>query len=114
MLTGSAQQVVGAIDAAQTAGALWFGLQADQSVNWPETVVSSVAFNWTPSLGQMVESILGGTYGGTAFELSFANGGMTLVYGGVDVPPDVVQAADITIAAINAGDIEIARELPEE
>jgi basic membrane protein A len=114
VLTGSAQQVVGAIDAVQSAGGYWFGLQADQSVNWPETVVSSVAFNWTPSLGKMVESILGGSYGGTAFELSFANGGMTLVYGGVDVPMDVVQAADITIAAINAGDVEIARELPEE
>ena len=114
VLTGSAQQVVGAIDAVQTAGGYWFGLQADQSVNWPETVVSSVAFNWTPSLGKMIESILGGSYGGTAFELSFANGGMTLVYGGVDVPMDVAQAADITIAAINAGDVEIARELPEE
>jgi hypothetical protein len=62
----------------------------------------------------MVDSILGGNYGGTAFELSFANGGMKLVYGGVDVPPEVVQAADITIEAIDAGDVEVARDLPEE
>jgi basic membrane protein A len=114
VFTGSAQQVVGAIDAVQSAGGYWFGLQADQSVNWPETVVSSVVFNWQPAIGQMIESILAGRYGGTAFELSFANGGMELVYGGADVPAEVQEAADATIAAINAGEIEVARELPEE
>ena len=112
VLTGSAQQVVGAIDAVQAAGGYWFGLQADQSVNWPETVVSSVAFNWTPSLADMLETILGGAYGGKAYELTFDNGGMELVYGGVEVPAEVTEAADSTIAAINAGEIEVARELP--
>jgi hypothetical protein len=39
---------------------------------------------------------------------------MELVYGGADVPAEVQEAADATIAAINAGEIEVARELPEE
>ena len=55
VLTGSAQQVVGAIDAVQAAGMVWFGTQSDQSGNWPETVVASQVYNWTPTIGMMVE-----------------------------------------------------------
>lgn len=112
VLTGSAQQVVGAIDAVQAAGGYWFGLQADQSVNWPETVVASGVFNWTPSLGRMVESILTGKPGGSAYELSFANGGIALVYGQADIPDEVRQAGAAAIEQIVSGEIEVSREAP--
>lgn len=113
VLTGSAQQVVGAIDAVQSAGGYWFGLQADQSVNWPTTVVASGVFNWTPSLGRMVESILTGNGGGTAYELSFANGGITMVYGEAEVDESIVASANDTIAAIVSGAITVEREAAE-
>jgi basic membrane protein A and related proteins len=113
VLTGSAQQVVGAIDAVQAADGLWFGTQSDQSGNWPETVVASQVFNWTPVLGQMLESILSGSLGGTAYELSLSNGGLRIVYGGVEVPEEVVAAADAAMAGIEDGSIIVERELPE-
>ncbi|MFN8376293.1 MAG: BMP family protein [Anaerolineae bacterium] len=113
VLTGSAQQVVGAIDAAQAAGAVWFGTQSDQSVNWPTTVVASQVFNWAPTLGQMVDKILIGTYGGTAYEISLANGGLRIVYGGVELPAEVTAAADAAIAGIIDGSIVVAQELPQ-
>ena len=113
VLTGSAQQVPGAIDAIEAVGGLWFGTQSDQSVNWPETVVASQVYNWTPVVGSMLENVLRGEFGGTAYELSLANGGLEIVWGGVDVPEDVMAAADAAAAAIESGEIVVAQELPE-
>ncbi len=113
ILTGSSQMVVGAIEAIQAAGGYWFGTQSDQSGQWPETVVASQVFNWTPTLGNMVELIVKGVYGGEAYALTFANGGLQIGYGGVDMPADVVDAANATIDGIVSGAIEVMQELPE-
>lgn len=114
VLTGSAQQVVGAIDAVESAGGLWFGTQSDQSPDWPETVVASQVYDWAPTLMDMLEKIAEGTLGGTAYNLTLENEGLQIVYGEVEVPEEVIEAADEAIAAIIAGDIVVARELPEE
>lgn len=113
VLTGSAQQVVGAIEAIQAESGLWFGTQSDQSAQWPETVVASQVFNWTPSLGNMVENIVTGQYGGEAYNLTFANGGLQIAFGGVEVPAELAAAVDEAIAAIAAGDIMVEQELAE-
>lgn len=113
VLTGSAQQVPGAIDAIQAAGGLWFGTQSDQSGNWPETVVASQVYNLTPVVGSIMENVLRGELGGTAYALSLAEGGLEIVYGGVEVPDDVIAAADAAAAGIIAGDIVVAQELQE-
>jgi basic membrane protein A and related proteins len=113
VLTGSAQQVVGAIDAIEAADGYWFGTQSDQSVNWPETVVASQVFNWTPVVGKMIENVVTGTNGGEAYELSLANGGLKIVYGSVELPADVQAAADDAIASIVEGAITVERELPQ-
>ncbi len=113
ILTGSAQQVVGAIDAVEAAGGLWFGLQADQTLNWPTTVAATAVFNWQPILGRMVDSILTGSLGAQAYELSFANGGMKMVFGDVDIPASVFAAAEEALAAIASGEIVVSRDLPQ-
>lgn len=113
VLTGSAQQVVGAIEAVQAAGGYWFGTQSDQSANWPQTVVASQEFNWVPVVGNMIERILLGQRGGVAYALTLSNGGLEIVYGGVEVPADVLEAANAAIAGIKAGEIEVLQQLPE-
>jgi basic membrane protein A len=113
VLTGSAQQVPGAIEAIEAVGGYWFGTQSDQSEQWPDTVVASQVFNWTPVLGDMVEQIVSGVYGGTAYALTLDNGGLKIVYGGVDLPAEIVDAANAAIDGIVAGEIEVAQELPE-
>ncbi len=113
VLTGSAQQVVGAIEAIQAAGGYWFGTQSDQSGQWPDTVVASQVFNWTPVLGQMVELIVKGQLGGEAYNLTFANGGLQIVYGGVELPAGIVEAANAAIASIKSGEVVVQKELPE-
>jgi basic membrane protein A len=112
VLTGSAQQVVGAIDAIKAKGGYWFGTQSDQSGNWPETVVASQVFNWSPVLGQMIDSVLSGTKGGVAYDLTLDNGGLTIVYGGVKVSDDVKAAADKAVADITSGAVSVQKELP--
>jgi basic membrane protein A and related proteins len=113
VLTGSAQQVVGAIDAVQAAGGVWFGTQSDQSGNWPETVVASQVYNWSPVVGNMIDLILGGTKGGVAYELSLANAGLDIQFGGVEVADDVMAAGMEAADAVAAGEIVVEQELPE-
>ncbi len=113
VLTGSAQQVPGAIDAVQAVGGYWFGTQSDQSGNWPETVVASQVYNWTPVVGSMIENVLKGTLGGEAFNLTLNNGGLEIVYGGVEVPQEIIDAANAAIAGIQSGEIVVQQELPE-
>jgi len=113
VLSGSAQQVIGAIEAIQAAGGYWFGTQSDQSGEWPETVVASQVFNWTPVLGRIVELVATGVYGGEAYSLTFANGGLKIVYGGVDIPAEVIDAANAAIEAIKSGEIVVQQQLPE-
>ena len=113
VLTGSAQQVVGAIEAIQAAGGYWFGTQSDQSPQWPDTVVASQVYNWAPVIGRMVELVATGTYGGEAYTLTFENGGLQIVYGGVELPQEVIDAANAAIEGIVSGEIEVMQELPE-
>lgn len=114
VLTGSAQQVVGAIEKVQEASGYWFGTQSDQSGQWPETVVASQVFNWNPVVARMIDLTLKGQRGGEAFELSLANGGLRIGFGGVEVPQEILDAAAEAEAAIASGEIVVQRELPQE
>jgi basic membrane protein A len=104
ILTGSAQQVVGAITAAKDKGAKWFGTQSDQSSLAPETVVATQVFDWQETLKDMIALNKAGTYGGKAYALTLANDGLKIVYN-QEVPADVKAAADAAIEGIEAGTI---------
>ncbi|WP_420628022.1 BMP family protein [Candidatus Leptofilum sp.] len=109
VLTGSSQQVVGAIGVAAEAGIPWLGIQADQSPAGPDVVVSTVLYNWTPTLLEMITSNQAGDYGGRVLQLTLANGGQTLVYDD-SLPADAVAAAQAAEAGIIDGSIEIVAE----
>ncbi len=113
VLTGSAQQVVGAIDAIQAAKGYWFGTQWDQSGQWPDTVVVSQVYDWVPTLTDMITKIQGGTLGDTVYTLTLENKGQTFVYGKVTVPDAVKAAADQATADIIAGTIVVKQDLSE-
>jgi basic membrane protein A len=95
VLTGSSQQVVGAIDAISNTGGYWFATQWDQSEQWPDTVVVSQVYDWKPSQRDMIEKIKAGELGGTVYTLTLENGGQVFVYGQVDivVNPTMEEAA---------------------
>ena len=107
VLTGSAQQVVGAVGVAKDAGVLWFGTQSDQTSLAPDVVVASQLYDWTGTLNDMIAKIQAGELGGTAYSLTLENGGLKIVYNdGVEVPDDVKAAADEAIQGIIDGSID--------
>lgn len=113
VLTGSSQQVVGAIDAIAEAGGYWFATQWDQSEQWPDTVVVSQVYDWKPSLSDMIEKIQAGTLGGTVYTLTLENEGQKFVYGDVEISEDVMAAAEAAIDGIISGEIVVSPTLEE-
>ncbi len=93
VLTGSAQQVVGAIGVASEQGVPWIGTQSDQSSLAPDIVVASQVYDWDGVLSDMIKKNQAGEYGGTAYALTLANGGLVMQYAdGLDA--DAVAAAE--------------------
>jgi len=106
VLTGSAQQVVGAIGVASEKGIPWLGTQADQSSIAPEIVVASQLYDWDGVVLDMIQKHQAGEYGGTAYALTLTNGGLVMEYAdGLD--PDAVAAAEEAAAQVAAGEIDV-------
>jgi basic membrane protein A len=109
VLTGSAQQVVGAIGIAKENSVPWLGVQADQSSVAPETVVASAVYNWHDTLLAMIKDHQAGTLGGKVVDLTYANGGIQTVYSD-SLPPEAVDAAKAAEAGLIDGSITITAE----
>src|SRR3990172_377031 len=108
MLTGTAQMVTGAIGIAKDNGVLWFGTQSNQSSLAPDIVVASQVYHWEVVLAQIIDSIKGGTLGGTAFAINLANGGEVIEYNSAyQVPQDVLDLAAQTAKGIADGSITV-------
>lgn len=106
VLTGSAQQVVGAIGVAKEAGVPWIGTQSDQSTLAPDIVIASQLYNWDGVLSDIINKHLAGEYGGTAYALTLKNGGLVMKFAdGLDA--DAVAAADAASADIVAGSVNV-------
>ena len=106
VLTGSAQQVVGAVGAAKENGVKWLGTQSDQTSLGPDVVVVNQVYEWTGTVKDMIAKIQAGELGGTAYNLTLANGGLVIAYNSaVAVPDDVKAAADAAIVGIEDGSI---------
>ncbi len=106
VLTGSAQMVVGAVSAADQAGALWFGTQANQTSLAPSIVVASQVYHWEVALRPIFDDISAGTLSGTAYTANLANGGLVIEYNpDYPVSPEARQRADQLVEAIVNGSI---------
>lgn len=109
VLTGSAQQVVGAVGVAKEAGVPWLGVQSDQSPLAPDTVVATVLYDWQPTLLAMITAHQAGEYGNQVFQLTLANKGQTMIYAD-SLPAEAVAAAQAAAQGIMDGTIEIVPE----
>jgi basic membrane protein A len=109
VLTGTSQAMVGAVGAAQEAGALWFATQSNQTELAPDTVVASQVYHWEGILGEIIDGIAGGTLGGEMLEINLENEGIVMEFND-DVAIDDAEAAkallDETVAGIVSGEID--------
>ncbi len=111
MLTGTAQMVVGAVGVAEENGVLWFGTQSSQTSLAPDIVVANQVYDWSVALDEMLALIKEGTYGGTAYTITLANGGLVMDYNaGYDLPDDIKALADEAVEGIIDGSIVIPVE----
>jgi basic membrane protein A len=108
VLTGSAQQVVGAIGVAKEKGIPWMGTQSDQSPLAPDIVVSTQLYDWKQTLLDMIGKHQGGELGGTAYVLTLENG-LTMRFAD-SLPEEAVTAAREAAAGIIDGSITIELE----
>ena len=107
VLAGTAQMVVGAIGVAEENDVLWFGTQASQTSLAPDIVVANQIYRWDVVLNEIIDLIGEGTLGGESFVIDLANGGQVMEFNDdFDLPADVKELADATIAGIIAGSIE--------
>lgn len=109
VLTGSSQQVVGAIGVAKENGVPWLGVQADQSTAAPDTVVASAIYDWTGLLKDILAKRAAGVMGGEVLELTYANGGIRTIYSDA-LPADAVAAAKAAEQGLADGSITIVVE----
>ncbi len=105
VLTGSAQMVVGAVDAAAAQGALWFGTQANQTSLAPEIVVASQVYHWEVILRPILDDIAAGRLAGASRSITLANKGLLIEYNdGYALPSEIRQRADELVAEISSGE----------
>ena len=111
VLTGTAQMVVGAVGVADTSGALWFGTQASQTSLAPNIVVANQVYDWSAFVAKMISLNKEGTYGGEAYTITLANGGLVMDYNSdYSISDDVKALADAAVAGIIDGSIVIPVE----
>lgn len=111
ILTGSAQQVVGAIGVAKEAGVPWLGTQSDQSSLAPDLVVANQVYDWTGTVNDMITKIKAGELGGTAYVLTLENGGLKVVFNeGYAADEGLMAAADEATQGIIDGSISALSE----
>jgi basic membrane protein A and related proteins len=109
VLTGSSQSVVGSIGAAKdSGGVLWFGTQADQASLAPGLVVASQVYDWTGMLKDILAKRKAGTFGGTSYTLTLANGGLKVAYNpGYALAASAKVAAEAAVKGISKGSIKV-------
>ena len=106
ILTGSAQQVVGAIGVAKDAGVPWMGTQSDQSSLAPEVVALNQVYDFTGVIKDMIAKHNAGTMGGTVYTLTLANGGLVETFNPqFPVSDEIKAAADAAVKSIVDGNI---------
>ncbi|MCB0109415.1 MAG: BMP family protein [Caldilineaceae bacterium] len=106
VLTGSAQQVVGAIGVAADNGVLWLGTQADQTPLAPDFVVANQLYDWTGVVKDMIALHKEGTLGGKTYVLTLTDGLKLQLNDNPAITDEIRAAADAAIAGIEAGDID--------
>ena len=110
VLTGSAQQTVGAIRAAAEAGVYWMSTDVDQSSLAPEAVIASQVLNFKEVVRYIINAREDNVYGGEHLPLSFANGFLTYEINEnlESLIDDELQALlDETLEKLKNGEIEI-------
>ncbi len=112
ILTGSAQQTVGAIRVVdEYDGIYWLSTDMDQSSLAPQSVLVAQAYDFEAVVQQMIDNREKGVLGGSHLPLSFANGSLSLVWNDAlaseVISPEIRENVETAMQMIIDGEIEI-------
>ena len=114
ILTGTAQQSVGAIRVAEGAGnVFWLSSDMDQSSLAPKTVLAAQAYNFSKVIEEMIDSRSKGVLGGKHLPLTLKNGMEEIVYNpqlASEITPDMKTKLDAAKKQIIDGTLKISVE----
>ncbi len=109
ILTGTSQSIPGAVSVVKERGGLWLGVQWDTIPLAPENVLASLVYDWTPILDDIIGNMGQGILGGKAYDLTFANGGLQILWNienlGDVITPELIELGDSLAEQIIAGEI---------
>lgn len=107
ILSGVDPQVVGALSVLRDAKKYWLGTQCNQATEWPEVVIAAQVYDWTSLLERAVTARKAGTAGGSADELTLADGLRIEFNDSIAVPDAVKEAAESAVKQIIAGEVKV-------
>ncbi|MEW5813805.1 MAG: BMP family protein [Spirochaetota bacterium] len=111
ILTGTAQQVVGAIQAvSEKSGIYWFSNDMDQSPLSPQHIIASQAYDWKDVVKYIITSYQKGKLGGEQIMLDLANGRVNIVFNPELKPlitPDIDTLFKETLQKIKKGELKV-------
>jgi basic membrane protein A len=114
ILTGSAQQSVGAINVTKEFdGLFWLSTDMDQSSLSPETVLAAQVYDFKKVVQSMLDNRAQGVLGGKHLELTFANGSLSLVFNeqlASEITDDIQAKIDEATQQLIEGKLEISLE----
>ncbi|MHC1771521.1 MAG: BMP family protein [Flexilinea sp.] len=107
ILTGTSQSIPGAVSVVKERNGLWMGVQWDTIPLAPENVLVSLVYDWTPILSEIISNMAEGVYGGAAYDLTFENGGLKILWNNenLDIDQELIDMADELAQKIVAGEI---------
>ncbi|MEZ4706831.1 MAG: BMP family protein [Caldilineaceae bacterium] len=106
VLTGSAQQVVGAIGVAAENKVPWLGTQSDQTSLGPDYVVANQLYDWTGAVRDMIELHKSGALGGKVYNLTLADGLQMSLNDNPLITDEIKAAVDKAIEDIKSGAVD--------
>lgn len=106
VITGTSGVAVAGVGAADDAGALWFGNQADQALLDPDVVVASQVYHWESAIRRIIAGIDQGSLGGQTYGLNLSNGGLVIEYNPDYALDDALKASvDYVVSGLTTGSI---------
>jgi basic membrane protein A len=106
VLTATSQSAPGAIGVAKESGVYYLCQQWDQVFLAPESVVACQIYDFTGVFRDIIATHFAGVMGGKVYPMTFANGGLSMIYNDeIPLPADVQDAVDSAIAGIMDGSI---------
>ncbi|MBX3010766.1 MAG: BMP family protein [Caldilineaceae bacterium] len=105
VLTGSAQQVVGAIGVAAENKVFWLGTQSDQTSLAPDYVIANQLYDWTAAIKDMIALHNSGTLGNKLYTLTLKDGLVMQLSDNAVLTDEIKAAVESAVAGIKSGEI---------